>query len=317
MANAANPVSFGPVDGVSEGQWFKGHKELHAAGVHRQSGQGIAGTAKDGVDSIVLSGGYIDDVFGELEIIYTGEGGRNRDTGRLFADQSMDSSGNAGLLLNQALGNPVRVIRGLKISKGKRRRAMGGYEYCGLFRVADNWMTIGKEGFQVCQFKLLKLAPGEEAKPQPVSPDAGVDTSFEAQARRTVTYEQLKRDPDVVRTVKGYYDNTCQICQTRLVVSPGGEAFSEAAHIQALGRPHDGPDEVGNVLCLCPNCHALFDRGALQLTDGFDVIDGLTQKFKGALQRVKEHDIRVECVQLHRARWADREVLHEASNLEP
>lgn len=317
MANAANPVSIGPVPGVTEGQWFKGHKELHAAGVHRQSGQGIAGTAKDGVDSIVLSGGYIDDVFGEQEIIYTGEGSRDRDTGRLFADQSMDSPGNAGLLLNQALGYPVRVIRGLKISKGKRRRAMGGYEYCGLFRVADHWMTIGKEGFRVCQFKLLKLEPGEVAKPQPVSPGADADTDFEAQVRHTVTYERLRRDSKVVRTVKDLYGNTCQICQTRLVVSPGGEAYSEAAHIQALGRPHDGPDEVWNVLCLCPNCHALFDRGALQLTDGFDVIDGLTQKFVGALQRVKEHEIRVDCVRLHRARWADREILTEVPNLNP
>ena len=32
------------------------------------------------------------------------------------------------------------------------------------------------------------------------------------------------------------------------------------AHIKDLGRPHNGPDTEENVLCLCPNHHALFDR---------------------------------------------------------
>ncbi|MFI9238823.1 YDG/SRA domain-containing protein [Streptomyces sp. NPDC053079] len=306
MVNASKRVSFGTPPGVVEGQRFKGHAELHAAGVHRQLGRGISGTARDGVDSIVLSGGYVDDVYGESEIIYTGEGGLDETRTRHVADQSMDSPGNAGLLLNRALGNPVRVIRGLDIRGKKRRKPTGGYEYCGLFRVADSWITIGKEGFRVCQFKLLKLAPGETAKPQPVSAGTDTETDFEAQVRQTVTYERLRRDSAVVHEVKGLYDNTCQICQTRLVVSPDGDAYSEAAHIQALGKPHHGADKIWNVLCLCPNCHARFDRGALQLTDGLDVIDGLTNKFIVALNRVKEHNIRVDCVRQHRSRWADR-----------
>ncbi|MEU9503478.1 YDG/SRA domain-containing protein [Streptomyces sp. NPDC048196] len=301
--NAANPVKFGSPPGVHEGQHFKGHAELHEKGVHRQSGLGISGTAHQGVDSIVLSGGYLDDVYGESEIVYTGEGGRDRTTQRMVADQTMDSRGNAGLLLNQALGNPVRVIRGLDI---KRQKATGGYEYCGLFRVAESWTTIGKEGFRICQFRLLKLAPGESPKPQPVAPDGEKKTDLEEQFRRTVAYERLIRDSAVVREVKQMYDNTCQVCGLRLVVSPEGEAISEAAHIQALGKPHHGPDTVDNVLCLCPNCHALFDRGALQLTDAYEVIDGLTQQFVRALTRVKEHQIRVDCIRQHRSRWADR-----------
>ncbi|MEW2076763.1 HNH endonuclease [Streptomyces sp. NPDC013433] len=32
-----------------------------------------------------------------------------------------------------------------------------------------------------------------------------------------------------------------------------------AAHIRGLGRPHYGPDELQNLLCLCANCHVLFD----------------------------------------------------------
>ncbi|MCB5910964.1 HNH endonuclease [Streptomyces pinistramenti] len=102
------------------------------------------------------------------------------------------------------------------------------------------------------------------------------------------------------------YQDTCQVCGVRLVVSPDGKAISEAAHIQALGKPHNGPDTIENVLCLCPNCHALLDRGALQLTDDCDVIDGLTQKFKYALTRVKEHHIQVRYLRQHRSRWAER-----------
>ncbi|MEJ8654605.1 YDG/SRA domain-containing protein [Streptomyces sp. MS1.AVA.3] len=308
MANArsSNPVRFGSPQDVEEGQWFAGHTELHAAGVHRAYGQGISGTAHEGVDSIVLSGGYIDDEYGEREIIYTGEGGRNRETGRLYADQTLAAPGNAGLLLNEGLGHPVRVVRGLKIRGKTRRRATGGYEYCGLFRVAEHWTTVGKEGFRICQFRLLKLEPGEVASPHPVSSGEGGDTTTEEQLRRIVAYERLLRDSKVVRKVKEIYDDTCQICSCRLVVSPGGEAYSEAAHIHALGKPHGGPDELWNVLCLCANCHALFDRGALQLSDDFDVFDGLTQRFVGALNMAKEHQIKVACVRQHRARWAGR-----------
>ncbi|GAA3187523.1 MULTISPECIES: YDG/SRA domain-containing protein [Streptomyces] len=300
------PIRFGTPDEVFEGQWFKGHAELYEAGVHRAFGRGIAGTALGGVDSIVLSGGYVDDVYGEEEIVYTGEGCRDRETGRLYADQSMESPGNAGLLLNEARGNSVRVVRGLDIRGGKRRRAMGGYEYCGLFRVADHWMTVGKEGFLVCQFKLMKLAPGETPKAKPIAPPQVEDTSVEEQVRRTVEYQRLVRNSKVVRTVKEMYGNSCQICETRLQVSPGGEAYSEAAHIRALGKPHNGPDVLENVLCLCANCHALFDRGALQLSDDLDVLDGLNRTIKGKLKKVREHKIKVDFVRHHRQRWDDR-----------
>ena len=36
-------------------------------------------------------------------------------------------------------------------------------------------------------------------------------------------------------------------------------SIAVGAHIQALGRPHDGPDDLRNLLCLCPNHHAQFD----------------------------------------------------------
>ncbi|WP_329294801.1 HNH endonuclease [Streptomyces sp. NBC_01455] len=49
------------------------------------------------------------------------------------------------------------------------------------------------------------------------------------------------------------------------MILPGG-AYSEGAHIQALGSPHNGSDTTDDVLCLCPTCHVMFDGGAIVLT---------------------------------------------------
>jgi putative restriction endonuclease len=65
---------FGHIPGYSEGSRFASRAELAKAGVHRHIQAGIAGTAKEGADSIVLSGGYEDDQdFGD-ELVYTGYG---------------------------------------------------------------------------------------------------------------------------------------------------------------------------------------------------------------------------------------------------
>lgn len=306
-------IQFGTPSGVKEGDWFANHDELHAKGVHRFRGQGISGTASDGVDSIVMSGGYIDDDDRGDEIIYTGRGGRDRSTGRLVADQSMDESANAGLVLNRYAGYPVRVVEGLDVRGKTRRRPMGGYRYRGLYRVEDHWMTVGKEGFVVCQFRLVKMADDQDISPQPIAGDDETpvdrgETPVEKILRRYTEQQRLIRDSAVVHAVKAMYDHTCQICDERIVVSPTGEAYSEAAHIRAVGKPHNGPDVLENVLCLCPNCHAKFDRGALQLTDALEVIDGLTQKHCNSLRRREEHKIGIDFVRSHRTRWKDRQI---------
>jgi putative restriction endonuclease len=38
-----------------------------------------------------------------------------------------------------------------------------------------------------------------------------------------------------------------------------------AGHIKALGKPHDGPDVMENMLCLCPNHHEQFDKYAFYI----------------------------------------------------
>lgn len=88
-------------------------------------------------------------------------------------------------------------------------------------------------------------------------------------------------------SVKKLYDNTCQICDTKLVTAAG--PYSEGAHIRPLGIPHNGPDTLDNVLCLCPNCHVLFDGHALTVRQ-----DGIVLKMgepAGKLRIAPDHQI--------------------------
>ena len=68
---------FGELDGHPEGEWFDSRKSLAASGLHRPLQAGICGSSDEGAESIVLSGGYEDDIDNGDVIIYTGHGGRD------------------------------------------------------------------------------------------------------------------------------------------------------------------------------------------------------------------------------------------------
>lgn len=57
-----------------EGTNFVNRQELRESGVHLPTQAGISGSALEGADSIVLSGGYEDDRDEGEVIVYTGEG---------------------------------------------------------------------------------------------------------------------------------------------------------------------------------------------------------------------------------------------------
>ena len=71
--------------------------------------------------------------------------------------------------------------------------------------------------------------------------------------------------------------------------------YAEAAHIMPLGRPHYGPDVSENVLCLCANCHVLFDRGAIGIA-----ADGSLINTPGDLRDVTGHRVGPEYLEYHR-----------------
>ena len=92
---------FGNIPGQPVGKVHGDRGQLAASGIHPPLVQGIHGTARDGADSIVVSGGYDDDEDHGDVIIYTGAGGNDPATKRQVKDQSVEHPNNAGLITSQ------------------------------------------------------------------------------------------------------------------------------------------------------------------------------------------------------------------------
>ena len=120
----------GHISGVKIGQTFPDRRALHDANVHRGLMQGIA---PDG-SSIVLAGGYVDDEDEGEIIIYTGEGGRDPNSGRQISNQTL-TKGNKALAQNYVKGEPVRVIRSSRLDS--KYAPTSGYRYDGLYRIEE------------------------------------------------------------------------------------------------------------------------------------------------------------------------------------
>ncbi|MFJ8014138.1 HNH endonuclease [Streptomyces sp. NPDC096339] len=116
--------------------------------------------------------------------------------------------------------------------------------------------------------------------------------------RRPTRGMRPERDQELVRRVKNLHDATCQVCSEPLEVLAG--YHSEAAHIQGIGAPHDGPDKLSNLLCLCPNHHAQFDRLAIYIDADWTVKRTRDGKVLFELRRHSQHVIGEEYIEYHR-----------------
>ncbi|MER6946539.1 HNH endonuclease [Nonomuraea sp. NPDC000554] len=116
--------------------------------------------------------------------------------------------------------------------------------------------------------------------------------------RRQLTTTRIIRDSALAQQIKDLHGHHCQICGTRLRLP--NSSYAEGAHIRPVGKPHNGPDEPGNILCLCPNDHVLFDRGGLTLTDDLLVFDEVTGHIRGRLRQAPRHTINITHVAYHR-----------------
>lgn len=252
---------------------------------------------------MVVSGGYEDDEDYGNVIIYTGHGGRDPDTGKQIADQSPLSWGNAALITSSLSGADVRVIRGR--NPASPHAPASGFRYDGLFRVERYWTERGKSGFLVCRYRLVS----QDLYSAALDAEATFDSSTAPQgnhqpSRMLARVQRLIRSSAVVEHVKKLYDFTCQICRTRLSVGAKG-AYAEGAHIRPLGAPHAGPDIVDNVLCLCPNCHVLFDYGEIKIDEDFVIRGGSHDG--DTLHVKKSHKLDVVYFDYHRSIWIDFE----------
>lgn len=281
---------FGHLPGMPPGTLFASRAELAEAGVHRPRMAGISGSQDEGSDSVVLSGGYEDDTDWGDVILYTGEGGRDRATGQQVEHQRL-SGRNLALAKSSLHGLPVRVVRGAGAES--KHGPEDGYRYDGLYRVDDYWKEEGASGYVVWRYRLVAL-PGEtvhDSIGQGVLAEPAAD--YAAAPRVATAVSRLVRDTPQARALKRRYAYRCQVCGERLETPAG--PYAEAAHIRPLGRPHDGPDAVSNLLCLCPNHHVLFDHGAFTLADDLGLI-GLP----GALIVQSGHALDPSHVRYHR-----------------
>jgi putative restriction endonuclease len=219
---------FGHIEGYQPGTHFESRKELSEARVHPPTQAGISGTAAEGSDSIVLSGGYIDDEdFGD-EIIYTGMGGRDSETGRQIYDQQLER-GNSALVKTHLEGLPVRVTRGH--THRSPYSPTSGYRYDGLFFISEYWHERGNDGFQVWRYRLVKI-PDDQ-----VAPDKNDETaSLSSPARRESRTMRIIRDSKLSKQVKELYDYKCQVCSIQLI-TPGAD-FTQKELISDLWENH-------------------------------------------------------------------------------
>lgn len=151
----SQPV-FGHLGTYRPGDTFRNRIDLSLSGVHRPRRAGVCGTSALGAESIVLAGQYEDDDFGEEEIRYSGNGGRDPKTGRQISDQ-VPTTGILALLKSVETGLPVRVLRKVPAEDD----GLEVYRYEGLYRVVSSSYGPGKSGFQVYVFRLrpVNLTP--------------------------------------------------------------------------------------------------------------------------------------------------------------
>ncbi|WP_162186067.1 YDG/SRA domain-containing protein [Amycolatopsis jejuensis] len=291
---------FGEIPGVPEGTTFVDRRAAQARGTHRAGQAGIVGTGQTGAESIVVSGGYGDQDYGSV-ILYVGHGGRAKNSKKQIADQSFAAPGNAALLNSCTTGASVRVVRGAH--PGSDYAPKSGYRYDGLFRVDHAEQVRLDDGFVRCLFWMSTLTVDVLSGPlvpveiSATDEEVSLPPGKSQPGRRTVVAERVIRVTRVARGIKLMYRDTCQMCRVQLAV--GDRTYSEGAHIKALGSPHNGDDEPRNMLCLCPNCHALFDLGGIIIRDDLSLIRNGSPA--GSLHVLPGHEIDMKSVAYHRA----------------
>ena len=278
-------IIFGEITGIREGHWFQGRKEMMPKSFHRNWGSGIDGNGSLGTAAIVLSGGYEDDKDLGDEIIYTGAGGNDANSGKQIADQTWGNRGNSGLLKSMNEGLPVRVIRGHKHNSPFSPDT--GYTYAGLYSVVDAWQETGKSGFKICRFRLI-YAGDNSARKSAEEVELNLDHDIREKKRSKGIVLRIVRDTKLANDIKTLYDHKCQVCDLAIPTKNG--FYSEGAHIKPLGKPHNGDDSLANLICLCPNHHVMFDKGSFSISDNYDLLGVESGQLKVHLKHKIEKD---------------------------
>ncbi|KAL5712089.1 [histone H3]-lysine(4) N-trimethyltransferase [Ranunculus cassubicifolius] len=150
----------GAIPGVYIGDAFYFRMELCVIGLHGQCQAGIdfvpvsqSSNKEPVATSIIVSGGYEDDEDAGDVIIYTGHGGQQRNSAKQVVHQKLEG-GNLALERSMVYDIEIRVIRGVKCDKAPLGKI---YVYDGLYKVQDCWFDVGKSGFGVFKYKIVRM----------------------------------------------------------------------------------------------------------------------------------------------------------------
>lgn len=149
----------GAIPGIYVGDVFFFRTELCVLGIHGQLQAGIdflssshSSNGEPIATSVIVSGGYEDDEDTGDEIVYTGHGGQDKNSKHVFHQKL--AGGNLAMERSMHYGIEVRVVRGLKYKGGASDKL---YVYDGLYKIEDSFFEIGKSGFGVYKFKLVRI----------------------------------------------------------------------------------------------------------------------------------------------------------------
>ena len=116
-------------------------------------------------------------------------------------------------------------------------------------------------------------------------------------------------NPELVKQIKSKYTK-CQFCNYvfESYINSNNEIkqYSEAAHIKP--KSEGGLDNLNNILCLCANCHSLFDLGTLYIDDNFVVrksekllnLSRYEDSYFNELELNEDHELELSNIKFHR-----------------
>eukprot|EP00029_Vermamoeba_vermiformis_P014513 TRINITY_DN962_c0_g1_i2.p1 TRINITY_DN962_c0_g1~~TRINITY_DN962_c0_g1_i2.p1 ORF type:complete len:955 (-),score=215.97 TRINITY_DN962_c0_g1_i2:99-2963(-) len=122
---------------------------------------GVCGNSKKGAESVLMSGGYGEDIDLGKVVVYTGCGGRRRN-GTPFEHQSMDNHFNRALRTNYEQEIALRLVRSSQLKSGFAPHQ--GWTYDGIYKVKFYWREKGPDGN--LRYKFLLVSESNHLKPQ-------------------------------------------------------------------------------------------------------------------------------------------------------
>ncbi|XP_038625422.1 E3 ubiquitin-protein ligase UHRF2 isoform X2 [Tachyglossus aculeatus] len=295
---------YGPIPGVPVGTTWKFRVQVSEAGVHRPHVGGIHGRSNDGAYSLVLAGGFEDEVDRGDEFTYTGSGGRDLSGNKRIGEHSFDQTlthMNRALALNcdaplddkngaesknWRAGKPVRVVRSSKGRRISKYAPEEGNRYDGIYKVVKYWPEIGKCGFLVWRYLLrrddVEAAPWtsegiDRSKKLGLSvqyPEGYLEAMASKEKKDKVKKHTVKQEPsrqsngNQKRSIDDGVDEPTNTSKTRRMTDggKGGEAFQLTAQQQWLIRED------------CPN-QKLWDEVLASLKEGPNFLKKLEQSF--------------------------------------